>query len=78
MFLITSFKASLLGRAIRRNGWSVLGMVIVLNGLHWMRHGTLGWSDARDSVCLLSIYLVIATLLEYKRQRDAEEARDAR
>ena len=53
-------------------------MVIVLNGLHWMRHGTLGWSDARDSVYLLSIYLAIATLLEYKRQRDAEEARDAR
>ena len=78
MFSITSVKASLLGRAMRRSGWSVLGMVIVLNGLHWMRHGTLGWSDARDSVCLLSIYLGRVTLLEYKRPRDAEEARDAR
>ncbi|MDN2669820.1 hypothetical protein OX459_00270 [Janthinobacterium sp. SUN026] len=78
MFSSTSFKASLSGRALRRSGWLILGMMIVLNALHWMRHGTLGWSDVRDSVCLLLIYLGIATLLEYKRQRDAEEAEDAR
>ncbi|MNY80621.1 hypothetical protein D3C86_2217530 [compost metagenome] len=52
--------------------------MIVLNALHYLRNGTLGWSDARDSVFLLLIYFGIATLLEYKRQRDAEEAEDAR
>lgn len=78
MYSSNSFKASLPGRVLRRTGWLILGMVIVLNALHWMRHGTLGWSDAGDSVCLLLIYLAIAMLLEYKRQRDAKEAGEAR
>ena len=78
MFSVTSFKASLPGRALRRSGWLILGMMIVLNAMHYLRNGTLGWSDARDSVFLLLIYFGIATLLEYKRQRDAEEAEDAR
>ena len=66
--------ASLLARTMRRSGWSILAMVLVMNALHWMRHDMLDWSDARDSVCMLLIYLAVAMLLEYKRQRDAEEA----
>jgi hypothetical protein len=52
----------------------MLGAVLLLNVMHWMRHSTLDWRDARDSLFLLLIYLGLAMLLEYKRLRDAKEA----
>ncbi|WP_219132528.1 hypothetical protein [Janthinobacterium sp. UMAB-60] len=70
----TSLLATLLGRALRRHGWGMLGAVLLLNVMHWMRHRTLDWSDARVSLFLLLTYLGLAMLLEYKRLRDAEEA----
>ncbi|MGK5008298.1 hypothetical protein [Janthinobacterium sp. MDB2-8] len=70
----TSLLAILLGRARRRHGWGMLGAVVFLNVMHWVRHSTLDWRDARDTLFLLLIYLGLAMLLEYKRLRDAEEA----
>jgi hypothetical protein len=70
----TSLLPILLGRAMRRHGWGILGAVLFFNIMHLMRYATLGWRDARDSLFLLLIYLGLAMLLEYKRLRDAEEA----
>ncbi|MGK5034868.1 hypothetical protein [Janthinobacterium sp. LB3P118] len=70
----TSLLVVLLGGAMRRHGWGMLGAVLFLNVMHWLRYATLGWRDARDSLFLLLIYLGLAMLLEYKRLRDAEEA----
>jgi len=42
--------------------------------LHWKRHGTLDWSDARASLLVLLAYLVVFLLMEYKRLRDEERA----
>lgn len=66
--------ATLLGRVLRRSGWGVLGMLIVFNALHWKRHGTLDWSDARSSLLALLAYLVVFLLMEYKRLRDEGRA----
>ncbi|MGK5057708.1 hypothetical protein ACQ4WY_12265 [Janthinobacterium sp. LB2P49] len=69
----TSLLTTLLGRPMGRHGWGMLGALLFLNVMHWMRHSTLDWRDARDSLFLLLIYMGLAMLLEYKRLRDAEE-----
>ena len=74
MFSSKLLMATLLGRVMRRSGWGVLGMLIVFNALHWKRHGTLDWSDARASLLVLLAYLVVFLLMEYKRLRDEERA----
>jgi len=74
MFSNKLLMATLLGRVMRRSGWGVVAMLIVFNALHWKRHGTLDWSDARASLLVLLAYLVVSLLLEYKRLRDEERA----
>mgnify|MGYP006951076520 FL=1 len=74
MFSNKLLMATLLGRVMRRSGWGVVAMLIVFNALHWKRHGTLDWSDARASLLVLLAYLAVSLLLEYKRLRDEERA----
>ena len=66
--------ATLLGRVMRRSGWGVLGMLIVFNALHWKRHGTLDWGDARASLFVLLAYLAVSLVLEFARLRGEERA----
>lgn len=42
MFSDIATAKTLLSRAVRRNGWGVLGLLVVLNIMHWLRNGTLG------------------------------------
>lgn len=66
--------ATLLGRVMRRSGWGVLGVLIVFNALHWKRHGTLDWGDARASLFVLLAYLAVSLVLEFARLRGEERA----
>ena len=50
------------------------GMLIVFNALHWKRHGTLDWGDARASLFVLLAYLAVSLVLEFARLRGEERA----
>ena len=69
MFLNIASAKTLLLRALRRSGWGVLGLLVVLNTMHWQRNGTLGLGDVRDSLIALVAYTLVALLMEYQRMR---------
>jgi hypothetical protein len=69
MFLNIATVKTLLSRALRRNGWGVLGMLVVLNTMHWQRNGTLGLGDVRDSLIALAAFTMVVLLMEYQRMR---------
>ncbi|MBB5610259.1 MULTISPECIES: hypothetical protein [unclassified Janthinobacterium] len=69
MFLNIATAKTLLFRAVRRGGWGVPGLLVVLNTMHWQRNGTLGLGDVRDSLIALAAYTAVGLLLEYLRMR---------
>ncbi|MBB5371054.1 MULTISPECIES: hypothetical protein [unclassified Janthinobacterium] len=70
MFLNIATAKNLLFRAVRRGGWGVLGLLVVLNTMHWQRNGTLGLGDVRDSLIALAAYTAVGLLIEYQRMRE--------
>jgi hypothetical protein len=69
MFSYIATAKTLLFRAVRRGGWGVPGLLVVLNTMHWQRNGTLGLGDVRDSLIALAAYTAVGLLIEYQRMR---------
>jgi len=69
MFLNIATAKTLLFRAVRRGGWGVPGLLVVLNTMHWQRNGTLGLGDVRDSLIALAAYTAVGLLMECQRMR---------
>jgi len=70
MFLNIATAKTLLLRAVRRGGWGVPGLLVVLNTMHWQRNGTLGLGDVRDSLIAMAAYTAVGLLMEYQRMRE--------
>ncbi len=67
------FSIALLRTTVRRHGLNWLAMLLVIELIHYFRHGSLALSDAGDAMIALLVFATISLLIEYNRMVNGKQ-----
>lgn len=65
--------ATLLRSTARRHGLACLAMLVVVEVMHYFRHGRFDLTDVRDGVIALCVFGLLSLLIEYNRMVNGKQ-----